>query len=81
MPDKPAGTVIAVEGISEDGEMNYYEQFAVTLEGGTGISGAEKTIDIRLIGGKKGTIWMLNLEDVEAALRFLKAELKRTGRE
>lgn len=57
------GVLIAAESVDRDGESQGYGEFVCTLEDGT--------IDLRL-GDRKDTIWMLNLERVEEALRTLK---------
>jgi hypothetical protein len=58
------GILIPAESISEDGEVTSYAQFVVTLE--------EDSIDIRRLGQRKDTVWMLDLGKVEEALRVLK---------
>lgn len=57
------GVLISAESVSGDGEIQSYGEFVVTLD--------EGTIDVRL-NDRKGTIWMLDLGQVEEALRLLK---------
>ena len=59
----PRGVLIRAETISGDGESQGIEEFVITLE--------EGTIDIRL-KDEDDTIVMLDLPEVEEALRTLK---------
>lgn len=59
----PRGVLISTETISGDGESQGFAEHVITLE--------EETIDIRL-KDEDDTIVMLNLPEVEEALRTLK---------
>jgi hypothetical protein len=59
----PYGVLIRAETISSDGESQGQGEYVVTLE--------ENTIDIRL-HDDDDTIAMLNLEEVEEAIKTLK---------
>lgn len=72
-----AGVVIAVQGIAEDGEYTEYAQFAVTTETA---DGDRVSLDIRKLGQRKDVVWMIDLDDLEAAVKFLKAERRRVGK-
>lgn len=59
----PYGVLIRAETISADGESQGFGEYVVTLE--------ENTMDVRL-HDDDDTIVMLNLEEVEEAIKVLK---------
>ena len=65
----PRGVLVAAESISGDGEHQGYAEVVLTLEE---IEAGKWTVDIRT-GDKKDTIWMVDLAEIEGALKLLKA--------
>lgn len=63
MRNELQGVLVSAESVDRSGEHQSYGEFVITLQDGT--------IDIRL-GDRRDTIWMLDIEKVEEALRQLK---------
>lgn len=63
IPTPPEGLLLAFDSVGAEGEDQGHGEFIVAIEGGY--------LELRL-GDRKNTIWMIELDKAEAALRLLK---------